>query len=194
MNEELCMHRPSGTDLSEYDIALEACFQDQQRMVEIKGGIANRGHFIMHFLRPGAESSQDTVCRTQTSTQLLHKFVAAPGMTSVRLTMALRTSSFVNNRTKLKEVAQGWFSFLMNNNGYVTFEMEMAAKSHMQHQNHLKVVHWDSQWTIDGASCKGAHAPPSLDFDDMPSNVCGIQAWLYSTDSVLPQGNSLKPL
>lgn len=138
-------------------------FGCRQRILTNNAGIASNGAEHWH---------------AQSACQILHRITASPDSASVHLILATNSGS---NQNRVSELAQIWFSSLVSNKGYLLFEMERTARGCVREQDDITVVHWGSEWTINGAVCKTT--TPVLDFAHMPGTVCKVIAQLYSANS-----------
>ena len=124
----------------------------------------------------------------QSSCQILHRLTSSPESTCVRL----RLASCPNlNQDRVSQLAQIWFPSLVRNGGYLLFKMRATASGHLQHQGAISVVHWASEWAVNGSLCDAA--PPSLHFDNMAGTICSIEAELYSLNSSELHGHLFAP-
>ena len=191
-NIKKCPPVHTGSSSSSDQGAELQCFSpDDKRMEGIKAGTPSSQHFKFRSRQltfDTYEGSWPNHWHAQTSCQILHRLTASPDLTFVRLKLS---STSITNQTRLQELARTWFSSLVSNKGFLRLQMTVSAAGYVMKQDELKVVHWNSQWTIDGVPCRTA--PPILDFDNMPSSVSKVEAQLYSANSTWTPGYNFVP-
>ena len=186
---------PSVTGYPDHIAMLQCCSPEQQIVGDIQAAAPNSLHFKFGC-RQRILTNNEGIVRNgakhwhpQSAWQILHRLTASPESTSVRLRLSTCPGLSQN---RVSELAQIWFSFLVNNKGFLLLSMKKetrgqpgvsqgSARGPFQEQDAITIVHLGSEWTMNGALCKTA--PPVLDLDIMPGSVCEVAAQLHSANS-----------